>query len=156
MPRFVVAMVVQYEYLTAFRDEKRATLSVLLQALTVAYWGCFNDRICPSYPLLQHSSCALSRGWAGRASTTPLKLVPFGHYHGMRWQALWTMDHNIHCTVLLSISYRSILYPSEKESCMGSNSSSAFFDHVQWRWKSTELQILEIHCCQCAKWWFLL
>ena len=94
-----------YESLTASRDEKRATLSPLLQALTVPYWGCFNDRICPSYPLLQLSPCTLPRGFTGRASTTSLKLVRFGHYLGMRWQAFGALDNNKDCTKLHCSSY---------------------------------------------------
>jgi hypothetical protein len=51
---------------------------------TRPYRGCFNDRIFRSYPLLQHSSCVLPRGFTGRASTASLKLVRFGHYPEMR------------------------------------------------------------------------
>ena len=120
-----------YESLTASRDEKRATLSPLLQAITVAYWGCFNDRICPSCPLLQLSLCTLPRGFTGRASTTPLKLVPFGHYPEMRWQALWTMDNNKDCTKLHCSSYMIYSLSFREGELHGEQ-------HVYW------------HCCSCT------
>ena len=125
--------------------KKGPTVAVIANP-TGPYWGWFNDGIFRSYPLLQLSSCRLPRGWTGRASMTPLQLVHFVQDLGMRWWSLGTMDNRIDCTISSHSSNRSILYPSE----------NVPFGHVQWRQKSTELQIFKIHCCQCAKWWFLL
>jgi hypothetical protein len=69
---------------------------------------------------------------------------------GMFWSlsrdavtSLLTMENNIHCTKSHRSSNRSILYPSDKESCMGSNTSFVTFGHVQPQQKSTEAQILK-------------
>jgi hypothetical protein len=62
---------------------KKSNSVATVASPTRPYRGCFHDRIFRSCPLLQHSPWTLPRGWTGRASTTPLKLVRFGHYPEM-------------------------------------------------------------------------
>ena len=123
---------------------------------TRSYWGWFNDWIFPSWCLLQLSPWAFPRGRTGSASTASLKLVRLQRDHEGTLSIFLSMDNNIGTTKSHHSSNRSILYPLEKESCTGSNVSCPPFGHVQCRWKTTEAQISKNHCCQCAKWWFLL
>jgi hypothetical protein len=49
------------------------------------------------------------------------------------------MENSIDCTVSNHSSNRSILYPLEKNSCMGSDMPSVPFGHAPCRRKTTEL-----------------
>jgi hypothetical protein len=134
--------------------KKDPTVTVIANP-TGPYWECFTDRIFASCCLLQHPVFAFH-----------VEGVEGCRWHHWSWYILdkisgcsddpWgplikTYIAPFHCS-----SYRTILCPSEKESCMGSNMSSAPFGHVQCRQKSTEAQIFKNHWCQCAKRWFLL
>jgi hypothetical protein len=52
-----------------------------------------------------------------------LKLLRFGHYLEGTLSIFLSMENNRHCTISHHSSYMTILYPLEKESCMGSNVS---------------------------------
>jgi hypothetical protein len=61
------------------------------------------------------------------------------------------MENSIDCTKMHGSSKRSILCPSEKESYMGSNTSSGTDGHVQWRRKRTEAQTFKNHAAIITK-----
>ena len=84
------------------RDGKRATLSPLLQTphdptiLIVFQW--WNVSFLSSS--WQRHLC-FPRGWTGGVSLIASKCIHFGHYLGMRWQALGNGEHHWSCWIAL-------------------------------------------------------
>jgi hypothetical protein len=126
----VVASSSCYESATGFRDEKRATLLPLLQTPQdpIGDVSMTESFLLALYFNTLHAHFHVD-GLKGhqRHHQSWYLLVKISGCGDSPWGPWITSYTAPNCTG----SYRTILYPLQKESCIGSNTSNAFFDHVQ-------------------------